>query len=96
MTSDERPTSPARDLEEAALHLDLLHLDLKGLKCPLPVIRTRKRMASLGHGARVLVETTDPLAVIDIPHFCNEDGHRLERQTATERGHSFLIRKGSA
>lgn len=91
MTSDASPTSPLDDPEERALHLDL-----KGLKCPLPVIRSRKRMSALGPGALMLVETTDPLAVIDIPHFCHEDGHRLERQTATERGHSFLIRKGKA
>ncbi|PYE42001.1 tRNA 2-thiouridine synthesizing protein A [Rhizobium sp. PP-F2F-G20b] len=88
MTSDSSPTSPGHDPEEPALHLDL-----KGLKCPLPVIRTRKRMASLGPGTLIRVETTDPLAVIDIPHFCAEDGHRLERRHATDRGHSFLIRK---
>ncbi|MET0358692.1 MAG: sulfurtransferase TusA family protein [Pararhizobium sp.] len=91
MTSDARPTSPDQHPEEPALSLDL-----KGLKCPLPVIRTRKRMAALDPGTLVLVETTDPLAVIDIPHFCTEDGHRLERQTVTDRGHSFLIRKGHA
>ncbi|PYE33632.1 tRNA 2-thiouridine synthesizing protein A [Rhizobium sp. PP-F2F-G38] len=89
MTSGSRPTSPDHDPEEPALHLDL-----KGLKCPLPVIRTRKRLASLAPGTRILVETTDPLAVIDIPHFCAEDGHRLESWHATDRGHSFLIRKG--
>lgn len=88
MASDASPTPPRDDPEERALPLDL-----KGLKCPLPVIRTRKRLAALGPGTLVLVETTDPLAVIDIPHFCGEDGHRLLRQTATERGHSFLIRK---
>jgi tRNA 2-thiouridine synthesizing protein A len=68
--------------------------DLRGLKCPLPVMRTRKRMAALSSGALLLVETTDPLAVLDIPHFCHEDGHRLERQDAVPGGHRFLIRKG--
>ena len=68
--------------------------DLQGLKCPLPVIRTAKRMTLLTAGELLLIETTDPLAVIDIPHFCNEAGHHLERQEKTERGHRFLIRKG--
>lgn len=67
--------------------------DLRGLKCPLPVIKTRKKMSSLPSGATIRVETTDPLAGIDIPHFCNEDGHELIETERTETGHRFLIRK---
>ncbi len=67
--------------------------DLKGLKCPLPVLRTRKRMLTLAPGTLITVETTDPLAVIDIPHFCNEDGHTLVQNYTTGNGHRFLIRK---
>ncbi|AFL53616.1 tRNA 2-thiouridine synthesizing protein A [Sinorhizobium fredii] len=67
--------------------------DLRGLKCPLPVLKTRKRMESLAPGALIEIETTDPLAVIDIPHFCSEDGHRLEQAASTAGGHRFLIRK---
>ncbi|MEI2299461.1 sulfurtransferase TusA family protein [Ensifer sp. MJa1] len=69
--------------------------DLRGLKCPLPVLKTRKRMASLAAGALLEIETTDPLAVIDIPHFCNEDGHTLEEAAPADGGHRFLIRKGA-
>ncbi|OCW58251.1 sulfurtransferase TusA family protein [Hoeflea olei] len=68
-------------------------LDLRGLKCPLPVLRTRKYLRTLESGARVTVETTDPLAVIDIPHFCREDGHRLLGSEPTGGGHAFLIEK---
>lgn len=68
--------------------------DLRGLKCPLPVLRTRKKLISLAHGAELTVETTDPLAVIDIPHMCNEDGHALLASEKTEGGHRFRIRKG--
>ncbi|MCK3780396.1 sulfurtransferase TusA family protein [Ensifer sesbaniae] len=68
--------------------------DLRGLKCPLPVLKTRKRMAALAPGALLEIETTDPLAVIDIPHFCKEDGHKLEEAASAEGGHRFLIRKG--
>lgn len=67
--------------------------DLRGLKCPLPVLRTRRKMSSLPSGAMIRVETTDPLAGIDIPHFCNEDGHQLIETEKTEGGHRFLIRK---
>ncbi len=72
---------------------DSLIYDLKGLKCPLPVLKTRKRMKTLAPGALIIVETTDPLAIIDIPHFCNEDGHHLEQSEPMGTGHRFLIRK---
>jgi tRNA 2-thiouridine synthesizing protein A len=67
--------------------------DLRGLKCPLPVLKTAKRLASMPNGAALAVETSDPLAVIDIPHFCTENGHTLLDQAATADGHRFLIRK---
>ncbi|WP_431320619.1 sulfurtransferase TusA family protein [Rhizobium sp. YTU87027] len=68
--------------------------DLRGLKCPLPVLKTRRKMSSLPSGSLIQVETTDPLAGIDIPHFCNEDGHELIETAKTDTGHRFLIRKG--
>ena len=67
--------------------------DLRGLKCPLPVMKARKRLSTMCGGAALWVETTDPLAVIDIPHFCREDGHALEASERVENGHRFLIRK---
>lgn len=69
-------------------------LDLRGLKCPLPVLKTRKRLADLAGGSLLAVETTDPLAAIDIPHFCREHGHALIETAPIEGGHRFLIRKG--
>lgn len=68
-------------------------LDLKGLKCPLPALRTRKALRDVAPGEDLLVETTDPLAGIDIPHLCQEDGHVLIEQTRTGQGHRFHIRK---
>ncbi len=68
--------------------------DLRGLKCPLPVLRSRKKLAALKAGDVLTVETTDPLAVIDIAHMCNEDGHRLVETVAVDKGHRFRIVKG--
>ena len=68
--------------------------DLRGLKCPLPVLKARRRLSAMDAGASVWIETTDPLAVIDIPHFCREDGHVLEASERIADGHRFLIRKG--
>ena len=68
--------------------------DLRGLNCPLPVLRTRKRLSGMIPGARLWIETTDPLAVIDIPAFCSDDGHRLVASEPLEGGHRFLIERG--
>lgn len=67
--------------------------DLRGLNCPLPVLRTRKRLKAMKPGARLKVETTDPLAIIDIPAFCAEDGHTLVSSETMAGGHRFLIER---
>jgi tRNA 2-thiouridine synthesizing protein A len=67
-------------------------LDARGLACPLPVLKARKLMASLGAGKLLLVEATDPMAAIDIPHLCQEDGHRLIRQARSGDGDAVLLR----
>ena len=70
-------------------------LDLKGLKCPLPVLKTRKAMTKLSSGDQLIVLTTDPMAEIDIPHYCQENGHTLVTSERTETGHRFLLAKGA-
>ena len=68
--------------------------DLRGLNCPLPVLKARKRLSSMDAGSLLWLETTDPLAVIDIPAFCAEHGHALLRTERSEGGHRFLVRRG--
>jgi len=68
--------------------------DLRGLKCPLPALKAGKRLARLAPGAVLAIETSDPLAVIDIPHLCNENGHRLIASETTQTGHRFVIERG--
>lgn len=53
-------------------------LDLKGLRCPLPALKTRKALTALAGGDRLQVHCTDPLAVIDIPNLIRETGDRVE------------------
>lgn len=70
--------------------------DLRGLNCPLPVLKTQKRMRDMAAGERLWVETTDPLAVIDVPNFCRERGHSLvETLSLDDGGHRFLIERGA-
>jgi len=72
---------------------DALTIDVRGLKCPLPVLKTAKRMAPLSAGVRVVVLTTDPMAAIDIPHFCQEHGHLLIAKQEQEGTLRFEIEK---
>ncbi|NBN65488.1 sulfurtransferase TusA family protein [Pannonibacter tanglangensis] len=71
-------------------------LDLRGLKCPLPVLRTRQALRQQAAGARLVVEATDPMSAIDIPHMCNEDGHRLVAQVRDGELIRFTIEKRAA
>lgn len=52
-------------------------LDLLGLKCPLPALKTRKALRGLASGAGLVVRCTDPLAEIDIPNLLRETGDHL-------------------
>jgi tRNA 2-thiouridine synthesizing protein A len=68
-------------------------LDLRGLKCPLPALHTRKALARLAPGDVLLVECTDPLAGIDIPNLLNQTGDTLEETQRNNKVLTFRIRK---
>ena len=69
------------------------HLNLRGLKCPLPALKTRKALNGLTPGDIVVVECTDPLSAIDIPALLNETGDALEAQAEQDGALVFRIRK---
>jgi tRNA 2-thiouridine synthesizing protein A len=67
--------------------------DLRGLKCPLPVLRTRKALAGMRSGDVLVVACTDPLAGIDIPNLLRETGDTLEETRNEAPVMTFRIRK---
>jgi tRNA 2-thiouridine synthesizing protein A len=70
-------------------------LDARGLLCPLPVLKARRRLGGLAPGAVLRVVADDPAALVDIPHFCAEQGHALVAQRDLGHpAHEYLIRKG--
>jgi len=92
--------SPAWRLTIRANHrriwgMTITKLDLSGLKCPLPALKTRKALKSLAPGDQLEVRCTDPLAVIDIPHLVGVTGDRLERIERGGRDIVFLIEKSA-
>jgi tRNA 2-thiouridine synthesizing protein A len=68
-------------------------LNLRGLKCPLPALRTKKALGSLVSGDILIVECTDPLAGVDIPNLLNQTGDLLENTIKDKRLLTFRIRK---
>lgn len=68
-------------------------IDLSGLKCPLPVLRTKKALSMMEPGQVLRVLTTDPSSADDIPAFARLSGHELLEHGPTEGGHSFLLRR---
>jgi tRNA 2-thiouridine synthesizing protein A len=70
-------------------------LDLRGLRCPLPALKTRKALTRLAGGDLLVVECTDPLSTLDIPNLISQTGDVLEDQTAAPGLFVFRIRKKS-
>lgn len=69
-------------------------VDAVGLLCPLPVLKARKTLLSMAPGSVLLIRASDPMALIDIPHFCAEAGHRLLSARPEGAEHVFLIERG--
>ena len=68
-------------------------INLRGLKCPLPALRTRKALTTMAKGDMLVVECTDPLAAIDIPNLINQTGDTLEDTSRADKVLTFRIRK---
>jgi tRNA 2-thiouridine synthesizing protein A len=68
-------------------------LDVKGMNCPLPVLRANRALRGLAAGDRLRVLATDRAAVADFQAFCRETGHALVAFSEEAGVFSFLIRK---
>ena len=77
-----------------------IEINATGLLCPLPVLKLRKRMANLNSGSIIKILADDPAALIDIPHFCNENKHLLldtrepPQPTSNESLREYFVKKG--
>ena len=52
-------------------------LDVRGLKCPLPILRTKKALVDMATGQVLRVVATDPATVKDFAAFARQTGHEL-------------------
>jgi tRNA 2-thiouridine synthesizing protein A len=71
-------------------------VSLRGLKCPLPALKTRKLLERMAAGDVLVIECTDPLTTIDIPNLLRETGDVLEDSARKGKVLTFRIRKHAA
>ena len=69
-------------------------LDLRGLRCPQPVLRAKKALRTIPVGGTLVLECTDPLTMIDIPNLLRETGDTLVESMKKSERLVFHIRKG--
>jgi len=68
-------------------------LDVRGLNCPLPILKAKKALSDLASGQLLRVVATDPGSVRDFAAFSRQTGHELVSQTEANKEFTFLLRK---
>ena len=68
-------------------------VDAKGLNCPLPILRAKKALQSIGAGGTIEVLATDPGSVKDFQAFCRTTGNELMESKQDGQTYSFLIKR---
>jgi tRNA 2-thiouridine synthesizing protein A len=68
-------------------------LDVRGLNCPLPILRAKKALADLASGQVLRVLATDPGAVKDFQAFAKQTGNPLLSQSEEEKVFTFYLQK---
>lgn len=70
------------------------HLDARGLRCPLPLLKLKQALAGMASGDEIEVDTTDPGSVRDFEAFLRQAGHELLVNEPKAGGFYFRVRKG--
>ncbi|HGH7180458.1 sulfurtransferase TusA family protein [Bacillus luti] len=68
-------------------------LDVKGLACPMPIVKTKKAMEALQSGEVLEVHATDKGAIKDIPAWSQTGGHEVLKHTEEKGELKFWIKK---
>lgn len=68
-------------------------LDVKGLNCPLPILRTKKTLAEMASGEVLRILATDPGSVRDFAAFARQTGNELLAQHEAERIFEFFLKR---
>ncbi len=68
-------------------------LDLKGLLCPMPVVKLAKAMKEVNIGDLVEATASDPGVLADIPAWCKSTGNELVKMEKQEKTFTFIVKK---
>lgn len=68
-------------------------LDTQGLRCPEPMMMTRKMVRQMVEGETLLIIADDPVTIRDIPAFCRFMEHQLLAEEIQQPPYRYLIRK---
>lgn len=68
-------------------------LDVTGLACPLPILRTKKALKNVAQGGLLKVVATDPGAVKDMDVFCRQTGNELVEWADEGGTYTFVIKR---
>ena len=68
-------------------------LDVQGLKCPLPILRTKKSLSEMETGQVLRVLATDPGAAKDFQAFAWQTGNQLLSASETDQVFEFFFRR---
>ena len=77
---------------ELSNHYDR-RLDATGLRCPLPIIQTKKELRELAFGGTLLIITTDPSFELDCQVFARQAGHKLLKSWQDGKNFYFVVQK---
>jgi tRNA 2-thiouridine synthesizing protein A len=92
-----QPTSGIFSIRFREQHMNTLNitkeLDVKGLNCPLPILRAKKALADMESGQVLRIVATDPGAVKDFAAFCKQTGNPLLGSEETASTFTFTISK---
>lgn len=70
-------------------------LDVQGLSCPLPILRTKKALKTVAAGETLKVVATDPGSVKDMATFCQQTGNRLVDSREDNGVYTFIIERAA-
>ena len=70
-----------------------VEVDCTGLLCPLPVLKAQKRLRGMAAGQVLALVATDAMAAVDVPHFCDQTGHRFLHAVPEGAATRYLIRR---
>ncbi len=70
---------------------DPVIIDARGHRCPVPTLKLQKQMTASGDEAHVVLFADDPMAQIDVPHFCNQNQYLLQSVEPCGTGWRFEV-----